>query len=245
MPDYGSDEDVKKEVKQSASPLASGSDEDVKKEVMQSASPSGSDEDDKKERYEGDKRDASPRAKLVPASGGSSSRHSFWSGAVQSKSKGSQGAEKGEWKSMGKGKPGKLAPGSIHPKARYSQQHPQQPSWQLVSRDLAEAVARWKAWPSHDLLEPDGLADFAKRNTSLLEEGRLPEHLIAQLPDDPSAAAWREEGWEMPATGGAGDMPATGGAQEAWKFIRDLCLRHRGEVRELRGQWEEFDGPLP
>ena len=49
----------------------------------------------------------------------------------------------------------------------------------------------------------------------------------------------------MPATGGAGDMPATGGAQEAWKFIRDLCLRHRGEVRELRGQWEEFDGPLP
>ena len=57
---------------------------------------------------------------------------------------------------------------------------------------------------------------------------------------------------DLPATGGAGDMPATGGAQDAWhaswhrwKFIRDLCLRHRGEVRELRGQWEEFDGPLP
>ena len=78
MPDYGSDEDVKKEVKQSASPLASGSDEDVKKEVKQSASPSGSDEDDKKEVKlvpasggdEGDKRDASPLAKVVPASGG-------------------------------------------------------------------------------------------------------------------------------------------------------------------------------
>ena len=42
-----------------------------------------------------------------------------------------------------------------------------------------------------------------------------------------------------PATGGAE------GAEEAWGFIRDLCLRHRGEVRELRGRWAEFDGPLP
>ena len=40
-------------------------------------------------------------------------------------------------------------------------------------------------------------------------------------------------------------MPAAGGAQEAWHFIRDLCKRHRGEVRELRGVWAEFDGPLP
>ena len=56
---------------------------------------------------EGDKRDVSPLA-----SDGSSSRHSFWSGAVQSKSKGSKGAEKGKWKGKGKGKPGKLASGS-------------------------------------------------------------------------------------------------------------------------------------
>ena len=200
--------------------------------AKQSASPpaSGGDEDD-----EDDKRDASPLAKVVPASGGSSSRHSFWSGAVQSKSAGSKAAEKGKWKGKGKGKPGKLASGgSIHPTARYSQQDPQF-GGQLLSRDLSEALARWKAWPSHVLLEPDALADFAKRNTSLLEEGHLPEHLIAELPEDPSAAAWREEGWEMPASGGA----------PAWKFIRELCLRHRGEVRELRGSWEEFDGPLP
>ena len=64
----------------------------------------------------------------------------------------------------------------------------------------------------------------------------MPEYLIAHLPEDPSAAAWREEGWEV---------PATGGPREAWEFIRDLCLRHRGEVRELRGVWAEFDGPLP
>ena len=38
-------------------------------------------------------------------------------------------------------------------------------------------------------------------------------------------------------------MPATGGTQqEAWNFIRELCMRHRGEVQELRGHWEEFDG---
>ena len=41
-------------------------------------------------------------------------------------------------------------------------------------------------------------------------------------------------------------MPATGGStREAWRFIRELCLRHRGEVRELRGRWEPFDAPLP
>ena len=65
---------------------------------------------------EGDKRDASPpwaqRTKFIPASGGSSSRHSFWS-RVPSKSKGSKTAEKGKGK--GKRKPGKLASGgSIH-----------------------------------------------------------------------------------------------------------------------------------
>ena len=38
-------------------------------------------------------------------------------------------------------------------------------------------------------------------------------------------------------------MPAIGGTQqEAWNFIRELCMRHRGEVQELRGHWEEFDG---
>ena len=38
-------------------------------------------------------------------------------------------------------------------------------------------------------------------------------------------------------------MPAIGGTQqEAWSFIRELCMRHRGEVQELRGHWEEFDG---
>ena len=41
-------------------------------------------------------------------------------------------------------------------------------------------------------------------------------------------------------------MPATGGStQEAWEFIKELCMRNRGEVRELRDHWEEFDGPLP
>ena len=160
-----------------------------------------------------------------------------------------------EKKGKGTGKPGKPGkPGNIyggipgiHDTARYSQRHPQQP-WKLVSHELAEATDKWEAWPSHVLLEPDGLADFARRNTNFLGPGCLPEFLITELPDDPSAVAWREEGWDvpMPATGGAGDMPATGGAQEeAWKLIKDLCLRHRGEVRELSGNWQEFDGPVP
>ena len=177
----GTDKHAKKVVKQSASLLASGSDEDIKKEVKRSVSPppsgseSGSDEDDKTEGDEGDKRDASPWAKLVPASGGSSSRHSFWS-RVPSKSKGSKAAEKGKGK--GKGKPGKLASGgSIHPTARYSLQHSYQ-HFHIVHGDLHQAVASWYAWPSNLLLEPDGLADFARRNTRLVEEECLPLALI-------------------------------------------------------------------
>ena len=168
-----------------------------------------------------------------------------------------KGKWKGKWKGKGKGKPGMLASGSIHPDARYSQQEPQEPLL-LVSRELTEALERWRAWPSFLLLEPGGLADFARRNTMLLEEHRLPPQLIAELPEDPSAAAWRRDGWDVPAAGGAGDMPAAGGAgdmpatggagdmsaivgaQEAWKFITDLCWRHR-----VRGEWCEFDGPLP
>ena len=193
-------------VEQSASPPASGGDEDDKRDASPPA---------KAMPAFGGKRD--PPAKAKPASGGSSSR-SFWSGAVpvQSKSSGSKGAEKGK----GKGKwKGILASGrSIHLTARYSQQHPEL-GGQLVAHDLAEELAEWNAWPSHALLEPTGLADFAKRNTSLLEEeGRLPWHLIARLPDDPSAAAWREDGWDVPASGGAADMSSEG----AWKFIRDF-----------------------
>ena len=62
---------------------------------------SGSDEEDSEDRKE-----VRPRVS-VPDSGGSSSRHSFSSGAVQDQRKGE-----------GKGKPGKLASGSIHPTAR-------------------------------------------------------------------------------------------------------------------------------
>ena len=116
----GSSADEYEKMLMELAPLASGSDEDVKKEVRRSRSasppPSGSDDGDKTEGDEGDKRDAFPpwaqRAKFMPASGGSSSRHSFWS-RVPSKSKGSKTAEKGKGKC--KRKPGKLASGgSIH-----------------------------------------------------------------------------------------------------------------------------------
>ena len=61
----------------------------------------------------------------------------------------------GTWKGKGKGKPGTLASGSIHPDARYSQQHPQEPLL-LASRELTGALERWRAWPRHLLLEPGG-----------------------------------------------------------------------------------------
>ena len=196
--DSGGDDGAEDKSPPSDTGGTSGGDDKTPPEASPSPPASGGEEGDKTS----DKRDASPQAqaKKRPADGGKRGPP-----AVQSKSSGSKGAEaekgkgKGKWKTLASGR-------SIHPDARYSQQNPEKDG-KLVARDLVEELCEWKAWPSHALLEPTGLADFAKRNICLEEEGRLPWHLIAKLPSDPSAAAWREEGWEV-------DVPATGGA--AW-----------------------------
>ena len=225
---------------------------------------------------EGAKRDASPLP-ARPASGGRSSGQSFWSGAVppavQSKSKGSgygsKGADKGKWKGKGsfKGKPKQLPSASnhplpalpcasIHPTARYSQQHSERPSCSLVPRDLAKELANWKAFPSEHLVHPfnAGLEAFANRSNQILSQGKFSRHLFSQLPEDPSAEAWRREGWDVPATGSVVNQdskvwgPAwdsTDADADAARFIKELCNRHRGEVREVWGEWSEYDDPLP
>ena len=107
-------------------------------------------------------------------------------------------------------------------------------SWQRIWRC-------GEAWPSADLLEPGGLATFAKRNLNLLLGGWLPDAMLVELPKDPCDVAWIEDGWRI-------QMPASGGDEwdHARTFIRDLCLRHHGEVREVQGSgfWNPFDGPL-
>ena len=121
--------------------------------------------------------------------------------------------------------------------SRYSQQDPRQPR-KAGPHQLSSDVAKWRAWHSHDLLEDRGLADFADRNRHLLDRGwPHADTLLAELPEDPREVACR---------GGrvARRELSTG---DAWTFIRDLCQRHRGEVREVQGSgaWNPWEGPLP
>ena len=129
--------------------------------------------------------------------------------------------------------------GTPHDKAWYSQTEPRQ--FLLIACELADDIEGWEAWPSADLLEPDGLATFARRTLNLLQNG-LPDAMLVELPQDPRDVAWREDGWHI-------RMPASGGDEldNARKFIRDLCLRHRGEVREVQGSgyWKPWVGALP
>ena len=157
---------------------------------------------------------------------------------MPSQSKGSKGKSKGERKEE-PAKPGELFSGGwIHRDARYSRE-PRQvwPNpYKLVPRVLHAAVERWNGWSSDDLLKPGALSKFSSRNKFKIEKEPFPFCLLQQLPEDPSAAAWREAGWEFPAVGGT--------RLDVYSYLRELCRRHHGEVRELRGYWEQFDGPV-
>ena len=57
-----------------------------------------------------------------------------------------------------------------------------------------------------------------------------PEVLLSELPPDPSKS------WPLAAL-------AT--YQQQVQAIKDLCQRHRGEVREISGEWTQIDRPFP
>ena len=57
-----------------------------------------------------------------------------------------------------------------------------------------------------------------------------PEVLLSELPPDPSKS------WPLAAL-------AT--YQQQVQAIKDLCQRHRGEVREISGEWTHIDHPFP
>ena len=60
--------------------------------------------------------------------------------------------------------------------------------------------------------------------------GLAPEVLLSELPSDPSYS------WPLAAD-------AT--YEEKVRAIKDLCQRHRGEVREISGEWTQVDSPFP
>ena len=79
----------------------------------------------------------------------------------------------------------------------------------------------------------------------MIQGNMLPDAMLVALPADPRDVAWREDGWRIRTPASGGD--ALSGLDHSGKLIRDFCLRHRGEVREVQGSgyWKAFDGQLP
>jgi hypothetical protein len=88
------------------------------------------------------------------------------------------------------------------------------------------ALVCWEAFPStpYILNATEAVRDSANRNITWMHEmvpGQTPNALVEALPPDPSAR------WPLAAKA------------DKWEFIKDLESRHRGEMRELRGEWVE------
>ena len=92
--------------------------------------------------------------------------------------------------------------------------------------EIAAAMRGWKAFPSSDLLQSDGLEVFARHNKDMAWHSDSLPVLLSHLPADPRALA----------TGSSATIS-----------IRELVNRHRGEVRELSGTgyWIPWEGKEP
>merc|ERR1712016_587707 len=61
-----------------------------------------------------------------------------------------------------------------------------------------------------------------------------PSNLVRELP--------KEECWSLTGFGAGYHDPSN---RERWGLIRDLCQKHRGEVREINGSWRYLSTPFP
>ena len=109
---------------------------------------------------------------------------------------------------------------------------------------IIQAVAKWNGHDSSILLATGGNGVKAFTDMQLGHQLWLcgsevpgqqrppmaPEVLLSELPPDPSKS------WPLAAL-------AT--YQQQVQAIKDLCQRHRGEVREISGEWTQIDRPFP
>ena len=78
----------------------------------------------------------------------------------------------------------------------------------------------------------DRVAMFTNRQLWLQNDmlwNQPPGFLVSEMPDDPS------KHWDQAACSVA----------EKWVFVKDLLSRHRGDVREISGDWVEVPKPFP
>ena len=118
-----------------------------------------------------------------------------------------------------------------------------QDAWRMA--DVIRAIAGWNGYDSAILLATGGEGVKQFTDTQLVHQlwlcgsdanGRqrpplAAEELLKAFPPDPS-------------TGGR-PLAASAPKTAQIKFIKDLCQRHRGEVREIKGEWVDIDSPFP
>ena len=105
---------------------------------------------------------------------------------------------------------------------------------------LAALVADVEQWGGHlssVLVAHDGVKRFT--DTQLAFQLRMlnshwPAHLVTEMPDDPSKH-WDQTRWPL----------AAWKPKQKWMYVKDLLHRHRGEVREISGEWQVVYEPLP
>ena len=92
---------------------------------------------------------------------------------------------------------------------------------------LATDVEQWGGHLSRVLVEHEGVKRFTDAQLGFqvrMLNREEPAHLVEDMPDDPSG---------------------TFDQRDKWTYLKDLLHRHRGEVREIWGEWQEVDEPFP
>ena len=97
---------------------------------------------------------------------------------------------------------------------------------------LVEAVSRWPGVPSQWILHngPDPMTERQLGCLFTMMERWEPSNLVREVPE--------EECRSLTAYGAGYHDPSSRSltAEERWGLIRDLCQKHRGEVREITRQ---------
>ena len=101
-----------------------------------------------------------------------------------------------------------------------------------LSKWLVEAVSRWSGVRSQWILRHGPVRMTARQlgfQFAMMERWE-PSNLVSEVPE--------EECHPLTAYGGGRRDPSSRSltAEEKWRLIRDLCQKHRGEVREITRQ---------
>ena len=102
---------------------------------------------------------------------------------------------------------------------------------------LAADVEQWGGHWSRVLTSHDGAKTFTDLQLGFqlqMLKSEEPAHLVREMPDDPSGT-WDQTRWPL----------AAWTTEDKWLFVKDLLHRHRGEVREIWGEWQSVHEPLP